>query len=90
MDVFKLIDYFDVWGNEEDGWEVNDLCTLFDDLHLTEDVTDKDIIDYLYSIEYLSGNNPDDYEVLWTDRDFCEIFLAENQYPICRLERVAA
>ena len=22
--MYKLIDYFDVWGNETDGYEVND------------------------------------------------------------------
>ncbi|MBS5368967.1 MAG: hypothetical protein KHY19_05845 [Coprobacillus cateniformis] len=46
MNRYKLVDYFDVWGNEEEGWEVNDLCTIFDDLYMEDDITDEDIIDY--------------------------------------------
>ena len=26
LDVYRLVNYFDVWGNEKDGFEVNDLC----------------------------------------------------------------
>lgn len=27
MPTYSLINYFDVWGNAKDGWEVNNLCT---------------------------------------------------------------
>ena len=44
---YKLIDYFDVWGNATDGWEVNDITTVEDDIILAEDLTDEEIIDFL-------------------------------------------
>ena len=29
---YDLVDYFDVWGNEEDGFEVNNLAIVENDL----------------------------------------------------------
>ena len=86
MKTYKLINYFDVWGNEEDGFEVNNCCAEFDDLIIAESAIDNDIIDYLYNIGFLNNNDYTKFTVESFDADFIEIFASENMYPICRLE----
>ena len=86
MLTYKLINYFDVLGNEEDGFEVNNCCTEFDDLIIDESASDNDIIDYLYNIGFLNNNDYEKFAVESFDADFIEIFASENMYPICRLE----
>ena len=54
---FMLINYFDVWGNAKDGWEVNDACTECDDLCITDDATDKEICQYLERNGYLNTSD---------------------------------
>ena len=51
---YKLIDYYDVWSNEEDGYEVNNLSTCVTGIEIADDTTDADIINYLKSINFLS------------------------------------
>ena len=54
MMTYTLINYFDVVGNLRDGYEVNNQCTECDDLYLSDDCTNKDIIRYLYKQGYLA------------------------------------
>ena len=51
--TYLLRNYFDVWGNEKDGWEVNNSCIEFDDLHISDDATEKEILKYLKDINFL-------------------------------------
>lgn len=44
---WRLINYFDVWGNAEEGWEVNNQCIEAEDIHISDEATDKDICEYL-------------------------------------------
>lgn len=53
MTTWTLIDYFDVWGNAEDGWEVNNQCEICNDLNITDDASEDDIIDYFIENGYL-------------------------------------
>lgn len=85
---YKLIDYFDVWGNATDGWEVNDLTTVEDDIVITEDSTDEEIVDFLVRIDYLK---PEVKELVYLesyDNEMIEIIARENDYPIGRLEMI--
>ena len=85
---YKLIDYFDVWGNATDGWEVNDLTTVEDDIVITEDSTDEEIIDFLVRIDYLK---PEVKELVYLesyDNEMIEIIARENDYPLGRLEMI--
>lgn len=50
---FRLINYFDVWGNTKDGWQINNQCVEFDDLYLTDDCSKKEILEYLKDAGYL-------------------------------------
>ena len=54
---YELINYFDVWGNAEDGWEINNQCVEFRDLVITDGATDKDILNYLVDIGFLATSD---------------------------------
>ena len=84
MRTYTLINYFDVWGNEEDGWEVNDCCSEADDITITDDATEQDIIDYLYNIEFFKTNDLEKFDVEYCG-DFIEISEKETQKPLCSL-----
>lgn len=85
---YKLVDYFDVWGNLEDGYEVNNLAVVADDIVLSDDVTDQEILDFLENMGYLTTNDLNKIEVISWDSDFIELFEIETGCPICRLERI--
>lgn len=52
--TYTLINYFDVVGNLRDGYEVNNQCVECNDLYLSDDCTNKDILTYLYEHKYLT------------------------------------
>lgn len=64
VNSYTLINYFDVWGNEKDGWEVNNQCVEFEDLNLADDVTDKEICEYLKANGYLNTSDMRRLEVV--------------------------
>lgn len=83
MNTYKLIDYYDVWGNEIDGFWVNDCCTFAEGITITDEATDEDILNYLKTIGYLKQETDIlIYEVI-SDSDNIEIFLKENMFPVC-------
>ena len=85
--TWSLVDYFDVWGNPEDGWEVNNLSIEFDDLYLDPDITDEEIVDYLKSIGYFNKDvTMADLEIE-DSGDMIEFFKADDMMPLCRLQR---
>lgn len=85
---YKLIDYFDVWGNATDGWEVNDLTTVEDDIILAEDLTDEEIIDFLIQIEYLKPEAKGNVYLESQDNEMIEIVQTKDDCPIGRLEMI--
>lgn len=87
---YELINYFDVWGNAKDGWEVNNQCVEFDDLYLTDDITDKEILDYLKETGYLSTSDMRRIVVEnWGD-GFIEIYQRKGMVPLYSLREVVA
>ena len=90
MNQYKLIDYFDVWGNQEDGWEVNNMCTVDEEyglITITDDATDEDIVDYLIQTGYLGFKAKGKVRIEGDDL-IIELFGKEDDMPIGRLERV--
>lgn len=90
MKQYKIVDYFDVWGNKEDGWQVNNLCSLdeFGLITITEDATDEDIIDYLIHINYL-GRDAKGKVIIESNDDMCiELVAVFDDRPLGRLEAV--
>lgn len=81
MKKYSLINYFDVWGNAKDGWEVNNQCVKFDDLVITDDATEKDILGYLVSIGFLATS--DRRKVRVDDLgDYMEIYAVKGNMPL--------
>ena len=89
---YKLIDYFDVWGNAEDGWEVNNLTSYYDTddtcLRIAEDATDEEIIELLIQIGYLKPEAKELVHLESYDNEMIEIVQTDNDYPIGRLEMI--
>ena len=85
---YKLIDYFDVWGNPIDGWEVNDLTTVEENIVIAEDSTDEEIIDFLVRIEYLKPEARENVHLESYDNEMIEIVQTKDDYPIGRLEMI--
>lgn len=78
---YTLINYFDVWGNKKDGYEVNNQCIEFDDWYISDDSTKKDILNYLFNAGYLKTSdmrkvNIDDYG------DYMEVYQVKNHIPM--------
>lgn len=82
MMTYTLRNYFDVWGNAKDGWEVNDSCIEFNDLHITEDATEKDILNYLKEIGFLTTSDRRRVRLDNSYMDMIEIYEVKGQKPI--------
>lgn len=84
---YKLIDCYDVLGNEEEGYEVNNLCTCVTGIEIADDATDTDIINYLKSINFLSEKATTETVELEGDNFYIELTEKETGYPLGRLVR---
>ena len=85
--TWSLVDYFDVWGNAEDVWEVNNASVEFDDLYLDPEITDEELVDYLKYIDYFTKFVTVDQLIIEDGGDHIEFFQASDGKPICRLDR---
>ena len=88
---WRLIDYFDVWFNENDGYWVNEQTEVMNDIVMTDDAENKDIFDFLKdSVGYFGPEAK--YEDMHFDGDYWQIEMWTERdgytYPLCRLERV--
>lgn len=83
---YRLINYFDVWGNAEDGYEVNDLCVEETDIFIADDSTEQEILSFLVKIGFLATDDPEKVCVNW-DGDMIEIEATETGMPLGRLEK---
>lgn len=89
LNKWRLIDYFDVWGNAEDGYVVNNQSIEFEDLIATDDATDQDIFNYLKDVIGYFGPEAKFEDMYFDDGgDWIEVSAKENGFPLCRLERV--
>jgi len=82
----RLTNYFDVWGNKKDGWEVNDACIEWDDVW-TNELDDRTLLNILKSTEFLRENvkiNQINFD--WVGPESCEISMRKNYYPLCRID----
>jgi len=82
----RLTHYFDVWGNEKDGYEVNDARIVWDDVW-TCDLEDRTLLNILKNTGFLAKNvriNQLDFE--WLGPEYCEISVRRNGYPLARID----
>lgn len=86
---YNLINYFDVYGNEE-GFEVNNICKEFENITIPENIIHNNalLIEFIIALGFFSKDcNLENIDV-WNDFDMIEFFMKENSYPLCRLERI--
>ena len=86
LERFTLVDYFDVWGNEEDGYEVNDLARE-EGFFLPKNYTNAQAIACLRGSGYLNNKATEKTVEVEDLPDLgIELVSSENGCPICRLE----
>jgi hypothetical protein len=81
-----LVNYFDVWGNKKDGWEINNLCTE-GIIELPENFDKKDIVKSLKEFGFFKNTvrlNMLDIEDCYPYYEICH--KADGYKPICRIE----
>lgn len=83
---YRLINYFDVWGNAEVGYEVNDLCVEETGIFIADDSTDQEVLNLLVRIGFLTTDDSEKVCVI-NNGDMIEIESVEDGYPLGRLER---
>lgn len=88
MGTYELINYFDVWGNEEDGFTVNNARVEARDIKIADDATDDDIINCLQLSGYLNTNETSLFEIE-DSGVFIDIFAKEIGMPLYSLRRIA-
>ena len=67
--TFEIISY-DVWGNDKDGYEVNQAFTTGEFVYLREDMTDKEIIEALVNVGYYSPDSLNDMDHVDIEGEF--------------------
>lgn len=84
---YSLINYFDVWGNDKDGYEVNNLCVEKTGITISYDATEKEILDYLVQIGFLNTSDMRKVRINTLDEEMMEIYAVKGMQPLGRLER---
>lgn len=87
MSKYTLVNYFDVWGNEKEGYEINNLCNEVEGITITDDATEKDVLKYLVQIGFLTTSDRRKVRIDTTDWDMMEIYAVKGNYPIGSLRR---
>lgn len=83
---YALINYFDVWGNEKDGYEINDQCVEAENLYIDNNATDKQILGLLKTIDFLKTDDMRRVRIEDLGEDM-EIYACKNRYPLGMLRR---
>ena len=86
MRTYTLTHTHDVWGNAQDGWEVNNQYIVCDDLVIAEDASQYDVMQALKRMGFLAKHvrlNMLDF-LIW-DIDMIEICIRRNGKPLCYL-----
>lgn len=86
-DKYRLVNYFDTYYIEGEGWEVNNLC--YEDVLIElESRSDNEIIVKLIKAGFLLPTvKPEQFDI-WNDYEMIEISIKDSGEPICRLELI--
>lgn len=82
METWSLINYFDVWGNSKDGYEVNNQCTEAADIIMINYPTDRDLLKLLKSIGFFKKHVRLNMLDIRDDFEFIEISERRTGKPI--------
>ena len=86
---YKVIDY-EVWGNERDGFDVNDLIPTPFEISVTENMRDETIIKKLVDVGFLNikALEPRELKEFVVEGEHgysLYIYQEYNRYPVCEL-----
>ncbi len=82
----RLVNYFDVWGNAKDGWEVNNQCIEWDDVW-TKDLDNRTLLKILKDTGFLQKHVRTNQLIFeWLGPECCEILTRRDGYPLAMLE----
>lgn len=87
MLTYKLINYFDVWGNKKDGYEVNNLCSE-GEIVIPENATNKDLVQAIKDFGFFKKTTRTNMLYISNDFEMIEFDERRTGKPICRLELV--
>ena len=86
LTTYKVIHYFDVWGNEKDGFQVNNLAEI-GTIQLKDYTNIKEIIQKLKEIDFLAKHCRTNMFDVWNDYEMIE-YSRKNGKPLFRLELI--
>lgn len=82
----RLTHYFDIWGNEDDGWDVNDARVVWDNIW-TNELDAKTLLNILKNTGFLQKHvRTNQLNFDWLGPDYCEISTRRNGYPLGRID----
>ena len=87
MDTYRVVNYFDVWYNDEEGYQVNNLCEE-GTIELKDYTSTNEIIVKLQQIGFLNPSVTSRDIDVWNDYEFIELYVKETGEPIGRLELI--
>lgn len=85
---YRIAIYTSVWGNAEDGYDVNDSMYYEDLVFIGEKMTDSDIINMLVDLRILIDSVKLGENVFVTNTGDGMEIEGENGYPICGISPV--
>lgn len=80
--IFSLINYFDIWQDEEGMYIVNNQCVEKTGIFIADDTKDYEVIDYLKCIGFLNKDCKNSDINVNMDYDFIEVNTSAG-YPLC-------
>lgn len=81
MKKYTLIDYVDIWSDEEGNYTVNNVMKYDDFLEVADNASDDEIITALVKKGYLRDDI--EYSIMASDEYFMEVW--HEDMPICAL-----
>ena len=80
----EVTDFFDVWGNKKDGWEVNNQCHDYYKVRKME-LTRKSVLRFLKRIDFIKKTVRID-SIKWEEMDSGYILNTREYCPVCIIE----
>lgn len=77
MEKFRVIDYFDVWGNTEDGWDVNNLCEA-GEVEIEDTSNSQQLLNAAIEIGMLKDTVKLSDLDIWNDYEMIEFYAGED------------
>jgi len=85
---YDLLNCFDVWGNETDGFEVNDQSTIESNIEL-KDISNKALLAWLIDNDYIKNTATlDDIEFSSDSESYINISEKSNNFPLFVLREI--